>query len=125
MKRKKDSCVGIYPTLQTKLSVAKAKYLSSTGNKERFLGLLKNYLMAWNIDVIQSSADADVMMCREAVEQCHQANVSLIGDDTDLLIILLHMTRQHAFEHKLVLTMKSHVYNIEETRNKLGSIDVS
>ena len=62
--------------------------------------------MACNIDVIQSAADADVMMCREAVEQCHLSNVSLIGDDTDLLIILLHMKRHHAYEHKLVLTTR-------------------
>ena len=60
-------------------------------------------------------------MCREAVTSCFSNNVSLIGDDTDLLVILLHMTRHHSFEHKLLLTTKSYIYDIEKIRNRLGS----
>ena len=50
----------------------------------------------------------------------YSSDVSLIGDDTDLLVLLLQMTRHQAFEHKLFLTTKSQVYNMEELRNKLG-----
>ena len=63
-----------------------------------------------------------VLMCREAVTSCFSNNVSLIGDDTDLLVILLHdMTRHHSFEHKLLLTTKSYIYDIEKIQNRLGS----
>ena len=45
-KRTKDSCSNITPSLDSKLSVTKAKFLSNVGNKQRFLCLLQNYLMA-------------------------------------------------------------------------------
>ena len=105
--------------------MSKVKFLSNTLNKEKFLGLLKTYLIARGINVLSSTADADVLMCREAVERSYESDVSLVGDDTDLLIILLHMTRHQAFDHKLFLTTKHHVYDIEDVRNKLGQNTVN
>lgn len=120
MKRTKDSCSDVTPSLDSKLSVSKVKFLSNTGNKQRLLCLLQNYLTARGINVISSTSDADVLMCREAGECCYSSDVSLIGDDTDLFVLLLHMMRHHAFEHKLFLTTRSQIYDIKELRNKLG-----
>ena len=119
-KRTKDSCSNITPSLDCKLSVSKIKFLSNVGNKQLFLCLLQNYLTARGIKVTTATSDADVLMCREAVEYCYGSDVSLIGDGTDLLVLLLHMMRHHSFEHKLILTIKTHVYDLEKTRIRLG-----
>ena len=54
------------------------------------------YLTARKIKVITARSDVDVLMCHDAMEYCYGSDVSLIGDDTDLLVLLLHMMRQHA-----------------------------
>ena len=119
----KDSCCNIIPSLDSKLVIAKDKFLilCNLENKERFLYLLQKYLHDRGINVIKASSDADVKMCREAITSCFSNNVSLIGDDTDLLEILLHMTQHHYFEHKLLLTTKYYIYDIEKIRNRLGN----
>ena len=106
-KRTEDSCANITPTLETKLMLSKEKFLSNVKNKQLFLKLLQDYLTEKGVNVLNSTGDADVLMCREAVECCSSSNVSLIGDDTDLLVILLHMTKHCAFENILCLTTKS------------------
>lgn len=119
-KRVKDSCSNIIPTLQAKLVVTKDKFLSNINNKQLLLNLLQDYLKNKGLTILCSTGDADVLMCREAAECCYSGNVSLLGEDTDLLVILLHMTKHHGFENKLYLTTKSYVYDIEGIRNILG-----
>ena len=65
-------------------------FLSNNGNKSRFLLMLGNYLIDNSITVLHAEKDADVLICREAVEWSNQVDVFVIGDDTDLLVILLH-----------------------------------
>ena len=119
-KRIKNSCSNITPTLAAKLVVSNDKYLSNVQNKQLFLQLLQNYLKGKPVNILSYTVDADVLMCREAIERCYSGNVSLIGDDTDLLVLLLHMTRHHAFDNKLFLTTKSHIYDTERIRNSFG-----
>ena len=78
------------------------------------MNLLQDYHKEKGVTLLCSTGDADVLMCREAAECCYSGNVSLLGEDTDLLIILLHMTKHHAFENKLYLTTKSYVYDVEK-----------
>ena len=118
-KRKKDDCIYIYPGLDKKLSVSKVKFLSNNGNKSRFLLMLGNYLID-GITVLHAEKDADFLICREAVEWSNQVDVPVIGDETDLLVILLHMTKHFAFDHRLFLTTKSYIYDIEKIRSVLG-----
>ena len=118
--RKKDDCIDIYPGLDKKLSVSKVKFLSNNGNKSRFLFMLGDFLIGNSITVLHAEKDADVLICREAVEWSNQVDVSVIGDDTDLLVILLHMTKHFAFDHRLFLTTKSYIYDIEKIRSVLG-----
>ena len=105
--------------------VSKEKFLSNQNTKQQFLFLLENHLKEIGIQVLSSPGDADVLMCRQAVEYSYTSNVALIGDDTYLLIILLHMTKTHAFEDKLYLTTKTTVHDVEQIRNKLshGMVD--
>ena len=43
--------------------------------------------------VIQSPRDADVDIVKAAVERSHHCTTTLVGEDTDLLILLLHYSR--------------------------------
>ena len=97
-KRVKDSCSNIIPTLQAKLVVTKYKFLSNINNKQLFLNLLQDYLKNKGLTILCSTGDADVLMCREAAECCYSDNVSLLGEDTDLLVILLHITKHHGLK---------------------------
>ena len=56
--------------------------------------------------IISLVGDYTHLMCREPVERSDQSIISLVGDYTHLLIILL-ITKHHAFEQNQVLTTKA------------------
>ena len=45
----------------------KSKFLSNSGNKQRFIDLLSEYLEESGFDCLHAPADADVIICRTAM----------------------------------------------------------
>ena len=72
------------------LSVSKDIFLSNSVNKQNFIQQLGNNLQAAGCEVFNVSSDADVLIAQKAIEMANEQNTVLIGDDTDLLVLLLY-----------------------------------
>lgn len=62
--------------------------------KQRFINLLGEGLQRAGFDVHNAQRDADVLIVQTAVTVAVKQRTVLVGDDTDLLILLLHYYRQ-------------------------------
>lgn len=65
-------------------------FLSNSVNKQNFIQQLGNNLQAAGCEVFHASSDADVLIAQKAIEMANEQNTVLVGDDTDLLVLLLH-----------------------------------
>lgn len=63
--------------------------LHATKNKQTFVNILSGQLKN-NCQVYHSQGDADLPIMQKAVESSITKNTVLIGDDTDLLILLIY-----------------------------------
>ena len=122
IRSKNTNCSNITPELTTTLTVKKPQFLSNTGNKERFIKLLSDYLVQLGYTCVHAQADADVLICRTAVDYLNSGqNITVQGDDTDLLVILIHMTKDMPLtSQKIYLSTKSTIYDIQSVRSHLG-----
>ena len=73
-----------------KLVLTRDQFLSKTRNKKNFICLLVNALKAENIKVHLAYADANVLIAKTAVELAKTVDVTVIGEDTDLVVLLWH-----------------------------------
>jgi hypothetical protein len=112
-------------TPQTVFSGNKENFLSNSTNKQRIINLIGIHLTLSNCTVIHASGDADVDIVKEAVSSSENMNTTVIGEDTDLLLLLLHHSRDSRFS----LVFRSDVnrkaksfnsYNINLIRQGLG-----
>ena len=75
------------------LTVAKDIFLSDPQNKQNFLQLLGDNLQMTGCDVFHATSDADVLIVQKAIESADNQDTTLVGDDTDLLVLLLYHTK--------------------------------
>ena len=75
---------------EMKLTTTKEDFLSSTKNKTKFIEQFGKFLSEKGCEVIYADGDADVLIVQQAVSSAMKHSTILIGDDTDLLILLLH-----------------------------------
>ncbi|KAL8596921.1 hypothetical protein ACOMHN_062291 [Nucella lapillus] len=107
---------------ETLLSVPKENFLANENNKGRFISLLSSHLLNNGFDTIHASADADCRIVHTTLETAKQHNVVLIGEDTDLLILILHhCTPDH---HPVFFTStrssSAKVWDIQAVQSVLG-----
>ena len=77
----------VHFTADTEFIGKKKRFLSRAYNKERLIFVqLRNR----GCNVINVPGDTDVDIVKTAVGSSHQHSTTLIGEDTDLLILLLH-----------------------------------
>lgn len=57
-----------------------------TINEQRFINMLATRLTENSYTVVQASDDADVEIVQTAVEYAKSKKVTVIGEDTDLLV---------------------------------------
>ena len=81
-----------------KLTIKKDHFLSNSSNKQCFINMLSRYLQKVGCQTHHSQADADLLIVQTAVESARRANTVLVGDDTDLLILLCYYTEMNAAE---------------------------
>ena len=72
------------------LAVTKEVFLSNKENKHRFIIMLGEELSKKGCTVFHDTGDANYLKVKKAMESAAENNVVLVGDDTDLLILLLH-----------------------------------
>ena len=111
-------------TKDMKLAVSKKVFLSNTKNKQKFIHMLGNELQMNGCSVFREKADADYSIVQKTIQYTDTQAAVLVGDDTDLLILLLY----HAgnLGHKVYFApepkknSKSRVWDISEIQMKLG-----
>ena len=122
VRSKNLSCSNITVELSTCLTVKKAQCLSNPGNKQRFIDLLSEYLIRSGFSCLNAQSDADVLICRTAVTLLQtKCNVTVVGDDIDLLVILIDMTRNLSLNRwKIFLSNKTNIYDLKYVITSLG-----
>ncbi len=111
-------------TQEMQLIMRKEEFLSSKSNKSRFLKALGSYLQERGLRIVQAESDADLLIVQTAVEISRHSISVVVGDDTDLLVLLLHHGQRK--NHPLFLTSEpkkgksAKVWDIYLLQNGLG-----
>ena len=123
-KLKKGVCISFDRDMN--LTVAKDVFLSNSENKQRFIKFLGETLEALGCTVFHDSGDADLLIVQKAVESASCVETVLVGDDTDLLVLLLHHVPMESkdifFASERKKNSKGRVWNIKEVQAALGPV---
>lgn len=65
-------------------------FLANIENKQNFINLLSAKMLEKGIKTKHADADADVLIALTAIESAKTKPTVLLGEDTDLLVLLLH-----------------------------------
>ena len=117
--------VSITFSLDMNLTVTKEAFLCDPKNKQRFIDFLGTKLTNQGCQVFYDQADADLLIVQKTIESASSMDTVLIGDDTDLLVLLLHHLPQQNkdvfFASDRKKNTKGRVWNIKEVKTKLGT----
>ena len=72
------------------LTMTKSEFLMNKINKQRFVNMLGETLEKNNCKSYYASDDADLLIVKKAVESATTMKTVLVGDDTDLLVLLCY-----------------------------------
>lgn len=72
----------------------KEEFLSNYKNKQRFIVQLAKRLNEKGVMALHAESDADLKIVMTALECAVTASTIVIGEDTDLLILLLHYSNE-------------------------------
>ena len=91
--------------------------------------MLSRDLQQANCQVYHSTADADLLIVNKAVESSRTMDTVLVGDDTDLLILLCHHAELDAFDlffqpEPRANSTKRRSWNVKSVKEKLGQFVV-
>jgi hypothetical protein len=103
----------------------KEHFLANKNNKQRFINMLGKELKKQHCQVYHAVGDADVLIVQKAVEWAATTNTVLVGDDTDLLILLCYHANLRSndlfFCPEQKNAKKIRVWNIKAIKEQLGS----
>jgi hypothetical protein len=100
----------------------KEDFLSNTKNKHHFIELLAECLRLRGVKVICCEGDADVEIAKVSVVMSSEATTTLIGEDTDLLLLLLYYAdvNSHPLSFRSDKAKKIRVFNILDIKRTMG-----
>ena len=116
---------GVNFTSETEFEGKQVEFLSKGSNKRQLIILISDELRKVGCMVIQAEGDADVDIAKAAANTAYSYSTTLIGEDTDLLIILLYYATSDG--KQLYFRSDNHsrgipkVYNINSIKHVLGS----
>ncbi|CAC5424083.1 unnamed protein product [Mytilus coruscus] len=105
----------------------KEVFLSNSYNKQRFIEMLSLKLQDCNYKVVIAPDDADVTIVQTALQHVQNtcSQVIVIGEDTDLLVILC--SRSQSGHHNIYFksepkqnNLRIRIWDINKTKEKLG-----
>lgn len=109
---------------ETPFRTKKGHFLGNAENKNNFIKLLSNHLLNEGVNIIQSDEDADLLIVKTAVDMAESKDTIVIGEDTDLLVLLCYHANLNS--HKILFrtetkqgARKIHVWDITNTKTKL------
>jgi len=112
------------PDMEIKLK--KDKFLSNPINKQLFINLLSSQLRDSGYNTLHASGDADLQIVTAAVTLSQSSPTILVGDDTDLLILLCYHAKDALHdiffkpESKSGSKKSGRIWNIKKVRGSLG-----
>ena len=104
----------------------KEEFLSNKDNKQRFIKLLSKHLEHVGCETHHAKGDADVIIVQTAVQSASSRQTILVGDDTDLIVLLCFHTTDDIcdifFRPELKTGTKKNprCWNIKHVQNVLG-----
>lgn len=104
---------------EMQLTMKKKAFLANPRNKQKFLYFIGSELEKAGVDLHHSADDADYDIVSTACTIAKRTSVAVVGDDTDLLVLLLHhLSPRH---HVVFLQTTSKVINIRILQDHLPS----
>ena len=104
----------------------KDAFLANPKNKQKFINLLGEKLEENRITVRHAPSDADVLIVQTAVEHSANNEIVVIGEDTDLLVLLLYhaeLDKENIYfksEQKQTAVKKGKIWDISKAKRNLG-----
>ena len=99
--------------------------MANRKNKQQFIFMLSRESEKNNCKTYHASGDADLLIVQKAVQSATTSNTVLVGDDTDLIVLLCYHAKLES--HDLFFrpepkknSKKLRIWNIEATKEKLG-----
>ena len=98
--RRTGYCVGVTVHFACGMMITSKKdeFLNNKSNKQRFIHYLSDNLERAGCSVDHAKHYADVLIVLTAVASARHKETVLIGDDTDLLVLLLYHAEMDAYE---------------------------
>ena len=106
-----------------KVTLKKEVFLSNPRNKRRFINMLSWCLQQSNCPKYQAKGDADVRIVKTAVEYAQEKYSVLVGEDTDLLVLLRFYIRLDSRDGEKEELKKTYMES-EAIKKQLGRSDV-
>ena len=78
------------------MKLKKDLFLNNTVNKQKFINVLHDAFKRTDYTILHAKGDADLLIVKTAVESAKTADTILVGDDTDLLILLCYYADIHS-----------------------------
>ena len=113
-------------TENMKVTLKKDNFPANPKNKQRFINMLSRFLQEDNCPTYHAEGDADVLIVKTAVESARKRNTVtvLVGDDTDLIVLLCFYTRSDSFDLYFKPEPKANsrrrVWNIKGVKEQSG-----
>ena len=122
--RRTKGKVGAGVTFTDEMQVTQKKevFLANKRNKEKFLQMLTEYLKLVECPVLHAEGDADRLIVEMAVKSSSTTDTILVGDDTDLLVLLCYhadLNSKDIFMHSQTRS-KHRMWNIKAVKRELG-----
>ena len=94
-------------------------------NKKQFVHFLGDHLEASGCQVFHAKEDADLLIVNKTLEEAERKDAVLVGDDTDLLVLLLHHfsadNKRVFFAPEPKKGSKNRIWDIQQVQAALGS----
>ncbi len=118
--------VNVTFTEDMKLTMKKTSFLANSANKQNFIKMLGHHLEnSKKCTVYYASGDADLLIVQKAVESASLMDTALVGEDSDLLILLCYHASLDS--HNIFFrpepkktAKKPRVWDIKDVKEQLG-----
>ena len=108
------------------VTTKKEQFLANKENKQRFISMLSKELEKKNCETHHASRDADLLIVLKAIQSATITNTMLVGDDTDLIVLLCYHAslKSHDLffrpEPKRTTKKPARIWNIKAVKQRLG-----
>ena len=93
-------------------------------NKQNFLKQLGDDLQATGCQIFYASSDADVLIAQKTIESASVQDSVLVGDDTDLIVLLLYHSNPTGkglfFAPEPKKNAKQRVWDLKQAKRDIG-----